>query len=58
MMRHRLVFEMELLAEGINHIYTSEALDMSDLNLTNPITPISSLSKVNLNVQKRNAAFT
>lgn len=47
-----IVFEMELLAEGINHIYTSEALDMSDLNLTIEFTPISSLSKVNLNVQK------
>ena len=47
-----IIFEMELLAEGINHIYTSEALDMSDLNLTIEFTPISSLSKVNLNVQK------
>lgn len=47
-----IVFEMELLAEGINHIYTSEALDMNDLNLTIEFTPISSLSSVNLNVQK------
>ena len=46
------IFEMELLAEGINHIYTSEALDMSDLNLTIEFTPFSILFNFNLNVQK------
>lgn len=47
-----ILFEMELLGEGINHIYTIETLDMNDLNLTIEFNPISSLSSVHLNLQK------
>ncbi len=48
-----IIFEMELLGEGVNHIYTVESIDITDLNLTVDFTRTSSiLATQNLNHQR------
>ena len=49
-----ILFEMELLKEGINRIYTIESIEPTDLNLSFDFTDptISSLASFHLNLQR------